>query len=143
MRHQVIPTTIRPPKDPNRPPPREGLFLIERRKHPRISVELPFDYSLLEREGSFRGITEDASEGGLLVYLHEKIEIGTLLKIEMLFSKGTELTTIQAMVTVVWSDLVPKESWAEYQYGVQFQSFFKGDLNRLKILLREIGQAYG
>jgi len=143
MNHQTIPTTISPTKDPNQPAAKGGLFLIERRKHPRISVELPFDYSLVEREGSFRGIAGDASEGGLLVYLLEKIEIGTLLRIEMLFSKGKELTTIQAIVKVVWSDLVPKESWAEYQYGVQFQSFFRGDLNRLKVLLREIGQAHG
>ena len=143
MNQQAIPKTIRPVRDPNGSSPKGGLFLIERRKHPRISVELPFDYSLVEKEGSSRGIAADVSEGGLLVYLLDKIEIGTLLRIEILFSKGTELTTIQAIVKVVWSDLVPKENWAEYQYGVQFQSFFKGDLNRLKVLLREIGQAHG
>jgi c-di-GMP-binding flagellar brake protein YcgR len=143
MSHQFLPTKIKGTKDQFHSLPKGGIFLVERRKHPRISVELPFDYSFVEREGSFRGIVEDASEGGLLVYLLERIEIGALLKIEILFSKGAELTTIQAIARVVWSDLATRDSWAEYQYGIQFQSFFKGDFNRLKILLREVGQARG
>ena len=44
---------------------KEGIFLIERRRHPRISIELPFDYSLFEKGDDHRGILADASEGGL------------------------------------------------------------------------------
>jgi len=56
-------------KEQVRVPPKGGIFLIERRKYPRIAVEIPFDYSPVESEGErgFRGIVEDASEGGLLV----------------------------------------------------------------------------
>ena len=117
-----------------------GLLLVERRKHPRISIELPFDYSLFEKGEDHRGILADASEGGLLVYLLEKIDVGSLLKIEILFSRGTELVTIEAIVKVVWSDLAARESWAEYRYGLQFLSFFQGDIHKLKMLLKEVGQ---
>ena len=119
---------------------REGLFLVERRKHPRISIELPFDYSLFEKGEDHRGILADASEGGLLVYLLEKVEVGSLLRIQILFSRGTELVTIEAIVKVVWSDLAARESWAEYRYGLQFLSFFQGDIGKLRILLKEVGQ---
>lgn len=119
---------------------KEGLFLVERRRHPRISIEFPFDYSLFEKGEDHRGILADASEGGLLVYLLEKIDVGSLLKIEILFSRGTELITIVAISKVVWSDLASRESWAEYRYGLQFLSFFQGDIDKLKMLLKEVGQ---
>jgi c-di-GMP-binding flagellar brake protein YcgR len=140
MRLQNSLTTIRKIMDKDGSESREGMFLVERRSHPRISIELPFDYSLFEKGEDHRGILADASEGGLLVYLLEKIDVGSLLKIEILFSRGTELVTVEAIVKVVWSDLASRESWAEYQYGLQFLSFYRGDINKLKVLLKEVGQ---
>ena len=140
MNLQKITTSVRRRMDEEKSRSREGIILVERRRHSRISVELPFDYSFVEEEEDHRGILADASEGGLLVYLLEKIEIGTLLRIEILFGKGTELTTIKAIVKVVWFDLAAKACWADYQYGLQFLSFFEGDLKKLKALLREFGQ---
>ena len=137
---QKLLATVRRKKDEDKSPSREGILLVERRRHSRISVELPIDYSLVERSEGHRGILADASEGGLLVYLLEKIEVGALLRIEILYAKGTELTTIKAIVKVVWSDLAAKSCWAEYQCGLQFLSFFEGDLKKLKMLLREFGQ---
>jgi c-di-GMP-binding flagellar brake protein YcgR len=133
-------TTVRKKMDEDSSESREGLFLVERRRHPRISIELPFDYSFFEKGEDHRGILTDASEGGLLVYLLEKVDVGSLLRIEILFSKGTELITIEAIVKVVWSDLAARESWAEYRYGLQFLSFFQGDIGKLKMLLKEVGQ---
>ena len=64
---------------------KEGLLVVERRKHPRISVELPMDYSLVDHKEDHGGLVANISEGGLLVYLPEALHIGTLLKIEILF----------------------------------------------------------
>ena len=143
MSSENLLTSIRRKKDESRLPGRGGVFLVERRRHPRIRIELPFDYSRIDDGGDCRGIGVDASEGGLLAHLLEKIEIGTLLRIDMLFKNGTEMTTIKAIAKVVWSDLASQESWAEYKYGVQFLSFFKGDLPRLKALLKEVGRSRG
>jgi c-di-GMP-binding flagellar brake protein YcgR len=117
----------------------EGIFIVERRKHPRFSIELPLDYRI-EREDRFGGITANASIGGVLVYLPEPIVVGTSLKIEILFAKGSELNSIKANATVVWSDLAPKEIWGEYRYGLEFESFQEGDLQKLKKLLKEVGE---
>ncbi|MDP2959868.1 MAG: PilZ domain-containing protein, partial [candidate division Zixibacteria bacterium] len=121
---------------------KEGIFIVERRKHPRIRVELPLDYSLADREETCGGVVANASEGGLLVYLSETTELGTLLKIEILFVKGSELNTIRGIAKVVWSDLAAKKAWGEYRYGLQFQSFQEGDLKKLKTLLQEVGKTH-
>jgi c-di-GMP-binding flagellar brake protein YcgR len=117
-----------------------GVLAVEKRKHPRFSVELPFDYSLIDGKETYGGIVSNASQGGLLVYLPEKIEIGTLLKIEIFYVKGLELDTIKAIAKVVWSDLAAMESWGEHRYGLQFQSIDEKDFGRLLNLLKEIGK---
>ena len=103
------------------------------------TVQLPFDYSRVGIEETW-GIATDASEGGLLVYLHEVVEKGTLLNIEILFGKGSGLITIKAVAKVIWCDLAAKEAWGEHRYGVEFQSFSKGSLDQLKLLLKEVGE---
>ncbi|MEW6376049.1 MAG: PilZ domain-containing protein [Thermodesulfobacteriota bacterium] len=117
-----------------------GVLPVEKRRHPRFSVELPLDYSRFDTKETFGGIVANASEGGILVYLPERMEIGALLKIEIFYVRGLELDTIKAIAKVVWSDLAAKESWGEYRYGLQFQSIDEKDFARLLTLLKEIGK---
>jgi c-di-GMP-binding flagellar brake protein YcgR len=134
-------TAVRGKRRKNKTKSKEGIFIVERRKHPRFSIELPLDYSVesVDRTG---GVAANASKGGLLVYLPEAIVVGTLLKIEILFVKGLQLNSIRAMAKVVWSDLAPKEIWGEYRYGLEFQSFQEGDLQKLRRLLKEVGETH-
>jgi len=133
---------VRRKKEKDKSKSKEGIFIVERRKHPRIGVELPLDYSLADREETYGGVVANASEGGLLVYLSETTELGALLKIEIIFVKGSELNTIRGIAKVVWSDLAAKKVWGEYRYGLQFQSFQEGDLKKLKTLLHEVGKTH-
>lgn len=133
---------VRRKKEKDKSKSKEGIFIVERRKHPRIRVELPLDYSLADREETYGGIVANASEGGLLVYLPETIKTGALLKIEILFVKGLELNMIKATTKVVWSDLAAKRVWGEYRYGLEFQSFQEGDIEKLKTLLKEVGKTH-
>jgi c-di-GMP-binding flagellar brake protein YcgR len=135
-------TAVRRKKEKDKSKSKEGIFIVERRKHPRIGVELPLDYSLADREETYGGIVANASEGGLLVYLSETTELGALLKIEIIFVKGSELNTIRGIAKVLWSDLAAKKVWGEYRYGLQFQSFQEGDLKKLKTLLQEVGKTH-
>ena len=116
-----------------------GVLAIEKRKYPRFSVELPLNYSRADGEKPLGGMVANASEGGLLVYLPERIELGTLLKIEILYVRGLELDTIQAIGKVVWCDLAARESWGEHRYGLQFQHIGQKDFNQLTTLLKEVG----
>jgi len=117
-----------------------GVLAIEKRKHPRFSVELPIDYSRVEGKATFGGMVANASEGGLLVYLPERIEVGTLLKIELFYVKELELGNIKSIVKVVWSDMAARESWGEHRYGLKFESIDEKDFNRLMALLKEVGK---
>jgi len=116
-----------------------GVLAIEKRKYPRVSVELPLNYSRVEGEKPLGGMVANASEGGLLVYLPERIELGALLKIEILYVRGLELDTIRAVARVVWCDLAARESWGEHRYGLQFQYIDQKDFGQLTTLLKEVG----
>ncbi len=117
-----------------------GILSIEKRKHPRFSVELPLNYSRAEVKGTLGGMVANASEGGLLVYLPERFEIGASLKIEIFYVRGLELDSIEAVAKVVWCDLAARESWGEHRYGLQFQYIDRKDFGRLTSLLREVGK---
>lgn len=133
-------TAVRRQARQAKPKSKGGIFIVERRRNPRFSLELPMDYSI-ESVDRYGGVAANASKGGLLVYLPEAIVVGTSLKIEILFAKGSELNSIRAFAKVVWSDLAPRELWGEYRYGLEFQSFQEGDLQKLKRLLKEVRQA--
>ena len=135
-------TTVKRKKGRGKSQFKEGVFVVERRRQPRISVELPLGYSLVDNNESHGGIAADISEGGLLIYLPEAIAIGILLKIEILFVRGFELSSIRAITKVVWSDLAPKATWGEYRYGLEFQSFQEGDLQKLKRLVKEVSESH-
>jgi c-di-GMP-binding flagellar brake protein YcgR len=117
-----------------------GVLAIEKRKHPRFSVELPLDYTQVDGKEIYGGIVANASEGGLLVYLPERIAIGALLKIEIFYVRGLELDTIKAVAKIVWSDLAARESWGEHRYGLQFLNIEENEFNRLMNLLKEVGK---
>lgn len=117
-----------------------GVFTIEKRRHPRYNVELPFDYSRIEGKETYGGIVANASQGGLLVYLPQRMEIGAVLKIEIFCIQGLELNTIKTIAKVVWSDIAAKESFGEYRYGLQFLYIEEKDFAKLLNLLKEIGK---
>lgn len=121
--------------------PKKGVVVIERRKLPRFNLELPLDYFRIENNGNYGGIVANASEMGILVYLPEKMEIGTALSTEIFYAKGLELDSIRAISKVVWADLPARKTWGEYRYGLQFQSIDKKNLSKLKNLFKEVGSS--
>jgi len=117
----------------------KGVLAVEKRKHPRYSIEFPLDYARVEGKTTYNGgLTADASEGGLLVYLPERIEVGALLRIEIFYTKELSFQTITATAKVVWSDMASK-----YWYGLEFQSIDEGNLGKLKALLKEVAKTHG
>jgi hypothetical protein len=129
-------TTGRGKRGKTKPRSEEGIFIVERRKHPRFTVELPLDYSI-ENKDHYGGVAVNASRGGVIVYLPVAIAVGTSLDIEIIFVRGFELNSIRARAKVVWSSLAPKATWGEYRYGLEFEKFQEGDLPKLRALLKE------
>ena len=117
----------------------EGIAIFERRKQPRRRVELPLDYSRLVEREDRGGILADANEGGLQVYLPEKLQIGDLFKIKIFAPVNSEVKTIQAIAKVVWASRT-RGRLGKYRYGLQLQSFYKGDLGKYKALLNGVDE---
>ncbi len=109
----------------------------ERRKYTRVYLKLPMSYCRPDSKDHLGGIVANAAEGGILVYLPEKLNAGEVLKIEILFARGWELKTVRGIAKIIWSDLAVRKTKRIHRYGLQFQLFNKRNLQKLRILLKE------
>ena len=118
---------------------RYGTVNFEKRKHPRFDVNLPIEYVRSDLVTS-RGEALNASEGGLLLYLPEKMEIGQHLSLKLFFSSGSELKTIETLVKVVWMDFHLGENRGDYRAGVMFIDISPGDMEKLRNFLQSLSR---
>jgi len=116
---------------------RYGTVNIEKRKYPRFNIDLPIEYA---RSDLFvkHGRAINASEGGLLLYLPEQMEIGQHLRLKVFFSSGSELNKIETLVEVVWMDIYLGKEWGDYRVGVRFVDISPEDFSNLKNFLRSL-----
>jgi c-di-GMP-binding flagellar brake protein YcgR len=80
----------------------------------------------------------NASEGGLLLYLPELMEIGNRLKLKLFFTMGSELNAIETLVEVVWVDVHLGKEWGDYRTGVRFVEISAEDAGKLRSFLRSL-----
>ncbi len=113
-----------------------GPFAVERRRCPRYKIEFPLTYGSLEGKNPYRwGLATDGGEGGVLVYLNERIRVGAILRIEIFYAGKLLVNKIDATAKVVWSDLGPKLGLGGHRHGLEFQRVEESDLSRLRTLL--------
>jgi diguanylate cyclase (GGDEF)-like protein len=117
--------------------PGYGIVNFEKRKHPRFNVDLPIEYS---PSGIFfrHGNAANVSEGGLLLYLSESMEIGQNLVVKLFLSEGSKVNTIETLVQVVWKDILSGEGREDYRTGVKFAYITPEDLEKLRNFLRSL-----
>lgn len=111
--------------------------LIDRRKTPRIPLRLPTEYFLGGTVKARLCHTINISEGGVLLCLPEKLDIGDKLKIEVYYYFDYELATFQALAEVLWIKN-SKDSMDEYICALEFLDLSLPDLEKLKNFLRKI-----
>jgi len=117
--------------------PRYGTVNFEKRNYPRFNIDLPVEYS---RTDLFikHGRAINASEGGLLLYLPEQMEIGQPLRLKLFLTSGFELNAIETLVEVVWMDIHLGKDWGDYRTGVRFVEISMEDMGKLKNFLRSL-----
>ena len=113
----------------------------ERRRYPRVFIDLPLEYWDMG-ESCLRGaIVVNAGEGGLLIETIRDIPVGMELNIAVLFPKGFELTNFKVVAKIVWKEPYWKEDmkgdpcWKGYQYGLEFIQILEEDRWKLNLLL--------
>ena len=117
-----------------------GIVNFERRKHPRFNIDLPIEYSFLPSSVSQTGRALNASEGGLLVYLTQGVEINQLLQLKLFFPSGSELNRVELIAEVVWKDIHLGKDWGDYRCGLRFVDISPEVLDKLKKFLRSLSE---
>jgi len=115
---------------------RTGVAKIEERQHPRFLLNLPIEYYRVNSDVGYSGYTFNASEGGLMVNLPEKLEVGQLLKIKLFFSFGPDINSIEILSQVVWADHSGGKEG--YRSGVKFIEVSAEELKRLVNFLQKL-----
>jgi c-di-GMP-binding flagellar brake protein YcgR len=80
------------------------------------------------------------SEGGLLVYLPDEVEIGQHLQLRLFFPSGSLLNTIVMRAEVAWSDIHLGKDWGDYRSGLRFIEISPEDLNKLRKFIGSLSE---
>jgi c-di-GMP-binding flagellar brake protein YcgR len=118
--------------------PRYGTVNLERRQHPRFSVDLPIEYYRIGSPINHTGRGLNINEGGLLICFPEKMGLSQYLRLKLFFPIGSKLITIEVLAEVVWMDIHLGESWGDYRCGVKFIDISPEDMTKLKNFLRSL-----
>ena len=118
----------------------EKSLVLEKREFPRSDVDLPVKYS---KTNLFfkQGRAANASEGGLLICLPEKMDIGHHLVLKLFFPLHSGLNIIEAVVRVAWMDIHLRKDWTwDYRIGVGFEDISQANMTILKNFLTNLEQ---
>src|SRR4030042_6971901 len=114
----------------------------DRRRYPRIVINLPLEYPEKKEDSSLRGaMVVNAGEGGFLIESTRDMPVGTELSITLLFSRGFELANFKAVTKIVRKEPYSKENsngnqvWEGYLYGLEFIQILDEDRWKLNWLL--------
>jgi len=118
--------------------PKIGIVNIERRKYPRFSIDLPIEYHMLQSPQIQSGRALNASEGGLLVYLSQKMEIGQNLAVKLFFHDCSKMNVIEMIAEVMWIDIHLDTNWGDYRTGLRLIDISSEDLKRFKDFLHSL-----
>lgn len=109
----------------------------EKRKFPRVLMDLPLEYQVLDAPYAHGGLVANASETGLLILSVKSIPVGTKLNIAVMFPKEFQLSNFKVFAEIIWKEIYWKEDWEGYKYGLKFIGLFDEDQGKLKDLLIE------
>jgi len=116
----------------------------EKRKAPRIYMDLPVEFRIMDAPHKFGALVDNGSEVGLRIHSVKTLAVGTRLVVAVMFPKEYQLSNFEALAEVVWKDLYWEEDWEGYQYGLRFLQIREEDLlkfRQLMLLLEEDREA--
>ena len=123
-------------------PPKLGTPKVERRKHPRLKVNLPIEYRRVEFDAvdQFTGRVLNISEGGLEIHFSESMEVGQQLTLKLFCSTEPEPNTIGGLAEIVWAEFIPGGEWGDYRYGVKFVELSPDEGKKLKDFILSLSE---
>ena len=119
--------------------PRTGIVNFERRRYPRFSVDLPIEYYRIDSSISHTSRGLNVSEGGLLIYFPEEMDVSQYLRLKLFLPLGSELNAIEVLAEVVWMDIHLGKG-GDYRCGVNFIDISPEDRRKLKNYLMSLSK---
>src|SRR4030043_2370369 len=113
-------------------------YFKDRRRYPRISMDLPLEYLVKYDARAHGGIVIEASATGFLIYSIEDIPIGRNMKIAVSFPKEYELAIFEVFAETIRKEFVAEQGdWYQdgYQYGLKLIQILEEDYWKLRKLL--------
>ena len=109
----------------------------EKRKHLRLSLRLPTEYSLPESSRLHLAYMVDVCEGGLLMSTPEDLDIGQNLSLKLYYDSAVGIDCIQASGEVIRADRLEK-SEKEYRCAIRFFDLPPDFLKKLRKFLESL-----
>lgn len=107
----------------------------ERRKSPRLPVDLPVEYRIKDLPHAHGGLVVNVSEGGLLIHSAKDMPLGLKLNIAVMFLTDYEFAHFEVTAEIVWKELHLYNHSEGYQYGLRIIQILEEDHWKLKQLL--------
>lgn len=115
---------------------KSGLAIthFHRRRHPRIDLSLPVEYTMNEAPAGRFAKSGSIGGGGLMLYLPVAVVVGMVmeLKIHLL-----DHVTVSGTARVVWTELLTGLERDNFKTGVEFEKISEGELEILRNFLKE------
>lgn len=101
----------------------------EKRRYPRLNINVNVEYSVLETSESVAGNTKNISAGGICLIVYEDIKPGTILKLQIYLPDNHN--PIQATGKVVWRSKVEvvADKRVRFDTGIEFLDIKDSDRN--------------
>jgi c-di-GMP-binding flagellar brake protein YcgR len=91
----------------------EGSMFMERRRYPRVTVEIPVKYRLIDDQKELATVFDrkkkdthtrslDLSLGGIYITADQRLKVGTILRLEITVPEPS--TLLSAFAEVIWSN---------------------------------------
>ena len=113
---------------------RRSILRGEKRKHPRVILDLPLEYHALSGPSVYGAIVVNGAEGGFLIRALQDMRLGTRLNVSILFPNGFELATFEALAQIVRKGVSEKRNEG-YKYGVKIVQINEYDRFKLRYVL--------
>ncbi len=116
---------------------RYGLAYVDGRKHPRYTANFLIEYWQGTGANITAGHTGNISEGGLMAFLSEPIDIGQMLRLKIHCVTPNHKRIINTIVQVLRADARPDKD-GDYRIATKIVEISPEDLDRFREILNDM-----
>lgn len=111
------------------------IFPRERRRHPRVLIDLPLEYREVGDTSCRGAYTGDVSKMGLLIHSVDNLLMGAKLEVFIFYADEYRLDIFRVFARIVRKRAHSEPDWKGYKYGLEFIQICTEDRRKLDLLM--------